>query len=156
MACLNFYWRPQRWLKEECPLLHSEARHTAVVVSVTLIAERMTMKQNLSRRFCILVNRIYLCCRKVQLIYSSARFTAHSFSVSICARLRNRSLTLVILHGAVMGQRRITVSEVTKVQGEIFFNVSVNTACKQIYFSLRKQNNVFTSSLWAVATLLDY
>ena len=41
-----------------------------------------------------------------------------------------------------MGQRRITVSEVTKVQGEIFFNVSVNTACKQIYFSLRKQNNV--------------
>ena len=48
-----------------------------------------------------------------------------------------------------MGQRRITVSEVTKVQGEIFFNVSVNTACKQIYFSLRKQNNVFTSSPWA-------
>ena len=28
------------------PSLHSEARHTAVVVSVTLIAERMTMKQN--------------------------------------------------------------------------------------------------------------
>ena len=46
MACLIFYKLPQRLLKEECPLLHSEARHTAVVVSVTLIAEKMTMKQN--------------------------------------------------------------------------------------------------------------
>ena len=49
---------------------------------------------------------------------SSARFTDCSFSVSICAKLRNRSLTLlVILLGVVLGQRTIICS-VTKVQGE--------------------------------------
>lgn len=36
------------------------------------------------------------------LLASSAMFTARNFSVSICARLRNRSLTLIILHSAVL------------------------------------------------------